>query len=294
MTGKVLLVGAGPGDPGLLTLKAAAALATADAVVYDRLVSEQILEHINAKAARYAVGKQLGCGCSQQDVINDLLLSLARKGQTVVRLKGGDPFIFGRGGEEMLFLRHHGIAVEVIPGITAAAGCAAALDFPLTHRGLATSVRLITGHFQDDGELNLNWASLIDPDCTLVFYMAVANTSLIVRSLLAQGVPGSVPVALVSNCTTARQRCTIVPLSRVPESLEGFEAPGLLIIGEVVTLAKQYGESDMAPRKLSFENSEEQRSALVSIAEEALSKRFELEMLAQAPKSMDIQKCASS
>ncbi len=245
MIGKVSLVGAGPGDPELLTVKAAAALATADAVVYDRLVGESILANIGTKAAHYPVGKQLGCGSTQQDAINDLLLQLARDGNKVVRLKGGDPFIFGRGGEEMLFLRQHGIPVEVIPGITAAAGCAASLSFPLTHRGMASSVRLVTGHLQDDCDLNLNWGSLVDTDCTLVFYMAVANTPLIVRSLVAHGMPESMPAALVSSGTTDSQRCTVVPLWKVTESLGAFKAPGLLIIGRVVTLAMQSSESGL-------------------------------------------------
>lgn len=271
MIGKVLLVGAGPGDPDLLTLKAATALANADAVVYDRLVGDVILERIGPKAARYSVGKQLGCGSTQQDAINDLLLRLACDGNTVVRLKGGDPFIFGRGGEEMLFLRRHGIAVEVIPGITAAAGCAASLSFPLTHRGMATSVRLITGHFQDDCELNLNWGSLVDTDCTLVFYMAVANTPLIVQSLIAHGMPKSVPAALVSSATTESQRCMIVPLSKVPESLDVFKAPGLLIIGRVVTLAKQSGELGLAPWVGGLDESEAQCPALASIVEAAFT-----------------------
>lgn len=245
MIGKVYLVGAGPGDPELLTVKAAAALATADAVVYDRLVGESILANIGTKAAHHPVGKQLGCGSTQQDAINNLLLQLALDGNKVVRLKGGDPFIFGRGGEEMLFLRQHGIPVEVIPGITAAAGCAASLSFPLTHRGMASSVRLVTGHLQDDYDLNLNWGSLVDTDCTLVFYMAVANTPLIVRSLIAHGMPESMQAALVSSGTTDSQRCTVVPLWKVTESLGTFKAPGLLIIGRVVTLAMQSSESGL-------------------------------------------------
>jgi len=267
LIGKVLLVGAGPGDPELLTLKAATALATADAVVYDRLVGESILDRIGPNVARYPVGKQLGCGASQQSIINHQLLQLACEGKTVVRLKGGDPFIFGRGGEEMLFLRRHGVAVEVIPGITAAVGCAASLSFPLTHRGVATSVRLITGHFQDDYDLNLNWGSLIDPTCTLVFYMAVANAPLIVQSLLAHGMPESMPAALVCSCTTAGQSYSILPLSQVPESLASFRAPGLLIIGQVVTLARQSEEVEIGQWKTNSDTPEAQSTALTSIVD---------------------------
>ncbi|WP_230976202.1 uroporphyrinogen-III C-methyltransferase [Pseudothauera nasutitermitis] len=236
MNGTVYLVGAGPGDPELLTLKAARLLAGADAIVCDRLVGDGVAAYANPHAQWHRMGKQAGCSHLQQREINALLLRLAREGKTVVRLKGGDPFVFGRGGEEMLYLAEHGIVVEVVPGITAATGCAAALGLPLTHRGVATSLRFVTGHLRDDADLDLDWRSLADPDCTLVFYMAVANAAAIAAALVAHGMPPSTPAMFVRAGTTAKQASRAMPISRVPQAAALFKPPALLIVGNVVSL----------------------------------------------------------
>lgn len=240
MHGKVYLVGAGPGDPELLTLRALYLLQHADAVVYDRLVSPAIMSCINPDASLHDVGKVSACKPSMQDDINDLLLSLSRTHQHVVRLKGGDPFIFGRGGEEQEYLHHHGAQVEVVPGITAATGCAAALGIPLTHRGLASSVRFITGHLRDNQGLELNWVSLSDPSCTLVFYMAMANCSHIAQSLIQHGRSPHTPIALVQDATLASQRWGLGTLETLPQLVQTFSPPALLIIGKVVQLHPDY------------------------------------------------------
>ena len=188
--GKVYLVGAGPGDPELLTLKAVRAIAEADVVVYDRLVPDSILATIGDGAARINVGKQATFHPVPQEEINDMLVRLGRAGRTVVRLKGGDPFIFGRGSEEAAELERAGIPYEVIPGITAAQGCAASARIPLTHRGLATSVRYVTGHRKANEPLDLDWATLADPETTLVVYMGLANIEEIAAKLDSAWVAG--------------------------------------------------------------------------------------------------------
>ncbi|MCT8962810.1 uroporphyrinogen-III C-methyltransferase [Pseudomonas veronii] len=236
MSGKVYLVGAGPGDPELLTLRALKLLGLADTIVCDRLVGPSVLQYANPQAQFHDVGKIPGCRQHQQDEINQLLLTLARSRQRIVRLKGGDPFIFGRGGEELLFLVQHGIEVEVVPGITAATGCAAAVGIPLTHRGVAASVRFITGHLRDSDGLELDWRSLVDPTCTLVFYMAVSNAATIVEALIAHGRPADTPAALIHAGTMAEQDCAVVTLQEVPGMIDVFAPPTLLVIGEVVRL----------------------------------------------------------
>ncbi len=241
MNGTVYLIGAGPGDPELLTVRAVKLLQQADAVVCDRLVGAGILPLINPRAQFHDVGKVPGGCLHRQDDIHRLLLDLARSHARVVRLKGGDPFIFGRGGEELLFLARHGIPVEVVPGITAANGCAAAVGIPLTHRGVATSVRFITGHLRDDAGLELDWSSLADPSCTLVFYMAVANVAAIVDALVRHGRDGNTPAALIHGGTTASQRWEAAPLRRIPKIVASFEPPTLLVVGDVVRLARRAG-----------------------------------------------------
>src|SRR5215470_9623445 len=192
--GKVYLVGAGPGDPELLTLKAVRAIGEADAVVYDRLVPQSILVMIRDGVTRINVGKRANFHPVPQAEINDVLIRLGRAGRTVVRLKGGDPFIFGRGSEEAAALEAAGIPYEVIPGITAAQGCAASARIPLTHRGLASGVRFVTGHRRANEPLELDWDSLADPDTTLVVYMGLANIADIACNLLARGLPARTPV----------------------------------------------------------------------------------------------------
>ncbi|WP_173984428.1 uroporphyrinogen-III C-methyltransferase, partial [Magnetospirillum sp. SS-4] len=200
------LVGAGPGDPELLTVKALRLIQSADVVVYDRLVGEGILDLIPAGTTRICVGKESGHHLLPQDEINDLLVSLARPSRRVVRLKGGDPFVFGRGGEEALYLARYGIAVEVVPGITAAAGCAADACIPLTHRDVARGVRLITGHFSENRDLDLDWPRLADPACTLVVYMGVATIGRIADGLMGAGLPADTPVAVVERGTSGASR----------------------------------------------------------------------------------------
>jgi uroporphyrin-III C-methyltransferase len=246
--GKVLLVGAGPGDPELLTLKAARAIASADTLVYDRLVPAEIVELAPAGAVRVNVGKQAGNHPVPQAEINRLLIQFARSGRNVVRLKGGDPFIFGRGCEEALALEQAGIAYEVVPGITAAQGCAASARVPLTHRGLATGVRYVTGHCRGDEPLDLDWASLADPSTTLVVYMGFANIGEIVRQLIVHGLPGDTPVLAVCQGTTPREQRICASLMALPQAVRAanFDGPILFIIGRVAAVAAEWKEHDHA------------------------------------------------
>lgn len=237
--GRVTLVGAGPGDPDLLTVKAHRLLATATLVVHDRLVSPGILALVAPSARRICVGKESGRHSVPQAEINALLVGLAQAGHDVVRLKGGDPFIFGRGGEEALHLAAAGIACEAVPGVTAAAGVCAAAGIPLTHRGLATGVRLITGHAQDDQPLHLDWRALADADCTLVFYMGLGAVRLIADNLIAAGLSPQTPAAAIENGTTARQRRALTTLAGLPAAVRdaALKPPTLLVVGRVVSLA---------------------------------------------------------
>ncbi len=237
--GKVTLVGAGPGDPELLTVKAARAIAGAQLVVFDRLVGEAVLDMIPPHARRIDVGKETGHHALPQEEINRLLVTLAEAGDDVVRLKGGDPFIFGRGGEEAEALAAAGIPFEVVPGITAASGCAASTGIPLTHRGVAESVRLVTGHRMDDRDLDLDWTSLADPRCTLVVYMGVASAERLAGGLRGAGLSGETPVAVIERGTTAHQRTLFSTLANLPADMARWNPrpPSLLIIGRVVERA---------------------------------------------------------
>jgi uroporphyrin-III C-methyltransferase len=239
--GTVYLVGAGPGDPDLLTLKAARLLAEAEAVVYDRLVSSDVLEMINEKAERVYAGKGRNRHSMRQERINDTLLELAQKHKLVVRLKGGDPFIFGRGGEEADHLVRHGVSVEVVPGITSAAGAGAGLGLPLTHRGLATSVRYVTGTCRKGEELDLNWQSLADPDTTLIVYMGLANLGAISENLIKAGLSADTPAAAIENATTKSERLCVASLSSLNAAIiaQDFQAPTLIVIGRVVEMVDQ-------------------------------------------------------
>jgi len=232
----VYLVGAGPGDPELLTVKATRILERADAVVFDRLVGERIMDLVPPGAMRVYVGKASQAHHLSQDEINDLLVRLARPGRVVVRLKGGDPFVFGRGSEEAAYLARHDIPFAVIPGITAAAGCAAAAGIPLTHRGLATGVRFLTGHCRAGAGLDLNWASLADPDTTLVVYMGLANLGEIGERLMTAGLPSDTPAAAIANGTTEQQRIVRSRLADLAQQVAAAElvAPVLIVIGRVV------------------------------------------------------------
>lgn len=237
-TGKVYLIGAGPGDAELLTLRALRMLQEADAVVYDRLVSTEILELSPAGARMIAVGKAPKCHTVPQHRINEILAELAAEGLTVARLKGGDPLIFGRGSEEAAYLVQRGIAVEYAPGITAAQGMAAATGVPLTHRGLATGVRYVTGHRAADQRLDLDWASLADPDTTLVVYMGAANIPEIALNLMREGMPAGLPVLAICAATTPQERRFVSRLGQIGVDIRTMPmpAPVLFVIGHVVSL----------------------------------------------------------
>jgi uroporphyrin-III C-methyltransferase/precorrin-2 dehydrogenase/sirohydrochlorin ferrochelatase len=235
--GEVYLVGGGPGDPDLLTFRALRLMQQADVVVHDRLVSEEVLNLARRDAVRIYAGKERSHHAIPQEDINQLLVRLAKEGKRVVRLKGGDPFIFGRGGEEIETLAAEGIHFQVVPAVTAAAGCAAYSGIPLTHRDYAQSVVLVTGHLQD-GTVNLNWKGLVQPDQTVVFYMGLQGVQTICRELIAHGMPDSTPAALVQQGTTRHQRVFTGTLATLPEIVENSKvrAPTLIIVGDVVRL----------------------------------------------------------
>lgn len=243
MTGKVYLVGAGPGNSELLTLKAHRLITSASVVVVDRLVSDEIRRLIPASAHCIDVGKRANHHTLPQDEINALLVSLAEAGHDVLRLKGGDPFVFGRGGEEALALAARGIAFEVVPGITSAQGTAAALNVPLTHRGLATGLRLVTGHLRANGALELDWRGLADPATTVVVYMGLETIAEIASHLLAHGRDPSTPVLAASRATQLDQEHTITTLGTLAADATKLEleSPTLFVIGEVVSLASVLG-----------------------------------------------------
>ncbi len=243
-SGCVHFVGAGPGDPELLTLKAARLLSEADVVVYDRLVSPEILDRVPRGTTRLYVGKMSGCHPVPQDQINELLVDLAATGKRVVRLKGGDPFVFGRGSEEAAHLARAGIAFTVVPGITSASGCGAAFGIPLTHRGVATGVRYITGHCRDDEDLDLDWRGLADPHTTLVVYLGSANLPIICARLIAAGMPSDTPCAAIAEGTTPRQRICNATLENVASQIvaEGLGSPLLVIVGAVVAFGQRLAD----------------------------------------------------
>ncbi len=234
----VFLVGAGPGDPGLLTVKAWRLLQEAEVVVYDRLVSDEILALIPKGVARIFAGKRPGQHHMAQEEINALLVRLARTGHRVVRLKGGDPFVFGRGAEEALHLLEHGIDFEVVPGITAATACAAYAGIPLTHRGLARGVTMLTGHCRAGEPLDVDWSRLADPETTLVIYMGLQHLPEIVAGLLEAGLPSDTPAAIVERGTTREQRRFVDALAALPQLAlrQTVRAPALIVIGAVVGL----------------------------------------------------------
>lgn len=236
-TGQVFLIGAGPGDPELLALKAVRLIQQADVVLYDRLVSEQIMEFCHPDAQRIYVGKARADHAVPQEGINQLLVKYAKQGKSVLRLKGGDPFIFGRGGEEIEELAAEGVPFQIVPGITAASGCASYSGIPLTHRDHAQSVRFVTGHLKD-GSADLPWDELIHDNQTLVIYMGLSAIDSICNGLIAHGMPAAMPIALIEKGTTPEQQVHVSTLADMPKyvSSNSIKAPTLTIIGQVVSL----------------------------------------------------------
>lgn len=245
--GEVILVGAGPGDPGLLTLKGLQQIQLADVIVYDRLVSQPILDLVRRDAELIFVGKQAGFHCVPQAQINQTLLEQAKRGKRVVRLKGGDPFIFGRGGEELETLFQANIPFTVVPGITAASGCAAYSGIPLTHRDYAQSVRLITGHVQKGSDLD--WQNLAAERQTLVFYMGLSQAQHIADNLIKNGMAATTAIAIVEQGTLAKQKVVTGQLHQLANLANYAHSPSLIIIGDVVNLRTQlrwFADNDVA------------------------------------------------
>lgn len=238
--GEVYLIGAGPGDPELMTFKALRLLQQADVVVYDRLVSPEILDMARREAERIYVGKRERWHRMPQAKISELLTQLAKEGKKVARLKGGDPYIFGRGAEEAELLAENGIPFQVVPGITAAAGCAASCDFPLTHRDYSHSVSLVTGH-QQAGAEKIDYARLAKSGDTMVFYMGIKNASEIQRELIKHGVNPQIPAAIIENGTRANQKITVTTLDNLSETIaqNRVKPPALLVVGEVIKVREK-------------------------------------------------------
>ncbi len=261
--GFVSLVGAGPGDAELMTVKAVRLLQNADVVVYDRLVSADILNLIPVGISRISVGKEVGKHCVPQSQINEIIVNLAKAGRKIVRLKGGDPYMFGRGGEEVQALNKYNIDFEVVPGITAASGCSSYSGIPLTHRGMSRRVQFITGHFNDNEPLDLNWKSIADPDSTLVIYMGLSNLPLAIHSLIDAGLPASTPAAAVQDGTTQSQQRVITTLEHLNDAIQQrhMKAPVMIIIGEVVSLAGEldWFQSTLNEKRLEQHQFEENR-----------------------------------
>jgi uroporphyrin-III C-methyltransferase len=239
-SGKVYLVGAGPGDPELLTLKALRLLQTADVVVHDHLVGDGVLELIGPNVERRYVGKERSRHSLSQDNINALLVQLAKEGRQVVRLKGGDPFVFGRGGEELQALAAQSVSFEVVPGVTAACGVASYAGIPLTHRDHAQSCIFVTGHLKD-GSCNLDWPTLVRPGQTVVIYMGLLGLADICSQLITHGLSPDWPAAVVSHGTLAQQQCVCATLATLPGAVaaQGLTSPSLTIIGSVVGLHRE-------------------------------------------------------
>jgi uroporphyrin-III C-methyltransferase len=239
-SGKVYLVGAGPGDPELLTRKGARILACADTVVFDHLVSEAVLDLSAAQAERIYVGKEPGRHELPQPEINQLLIERARAGKCVVRLKGGDPFVFGRGGEEIIDLAEAGVPFEVVPGVTAANAASAYAGIPLTHRGMVRACTMVSGHLTE-GEVDLDWEALARPGQTIVIYMGVAAIGVICERLIAHGLDRATPAVAVRNASIATQSTLVGTVADLPERIARaqMKPPAIVIIGEVVRLRER-------------------------------------------------------
>jgi uroporphyrin-III C-methyltransferase/precorrin-2 dehydrogenase/sirohydrochlorin ferrochelatase len=260
-TGSVVLVGAGPGDPGLVTLNALRAMNEADVILHDRLVSAEVLRLARRDATRIEVGKSANGHSMRQEQIHALMLEHARAGKRVVRLKGGDPFVFGRGGEELEFLRAHDIPFEVVPGITAAVACAAYAGIPLTHRDHAQSLRLVTAHCRDSLD-TLDWKALAQENQTLAVYMGVAGLEKVRERLLWAGLRPGLPFALVENGSRPQQRVVTGTLAQLPETARHHQvqSPALLILGEVAALAGSLHWFGTAPLTLPSQHADNPRA----------------------------------
>jgi uroporphyrin-III C-methyltransferase len=244
--GVVWLVGAGPGDPELLTLKALRLLQAADVVVHDRLTPRPILDLARPETRMIDVGKRKSHHTLPQEGINALLVGLAREGLMVVRLKGGDPFLFGRGGEELEYCRAAGVEAHVVPGVTAGLAAAAGAGAPLTHRGLAQAVTFVTGHAASGGEPDLDWASLARPNHTVVVYMGLSTAPRIAERLIAAGRAGSTPAVVVENASLPDERRVLTTLAGLGAAVKALEGPALLVIGEVAALADTTAPESLA------------------------------------------------
>jgi uroporphyrinogen III methyltransferase/synthase len=287
--GIVYLVGAGPGDPGLITLKGRDCLRRADVVVYDYLANPCLLEQARADAEKIYVGKERGRHHLPQEQINALLAGLAQAGKTVVRLKGGDPYLFGRGGEEALFLYRAGVEFEVVPGVTAAFAAAAYAGIPLTHRDYTTTLGLVTGHEKPEKKMSsLDWGKIATGMGTLVFYMGMVNLSLIVRELIRHGRSPQTPVAIVRWASTAQQHSLIATLEDVEEKAcaASIGPPAVIIVGEVVDLHKRLAWFENRPlfgRRVLSTRAATQTSALRSLLEERGAEVVSVPTIALAP-----------
>jgi uroporphyrin-III C-methyltransferase len=246
--GKVFLVGAGPGDPELLTIKAAKTIGIADVLLVDDLVSDEVLQFARADARIVYVGKRGGCKSTPQEFIERLMVAEAKQGRTVVRLKGGDPFIFGRGGEECETLRNEGIACEVINGITAGLAAPASLGIPLTHRDVCHGTILVTGHAGEDAETAPNWKALAATGLPLVIYMGVSRCESIQRDLLSAGMSESMPVAVIQYATRKDEKSLMTTLGQLVSDLRQttLGSPAIMVIGETVRYAAGYGSANKA------------------------------------------------
>jgi uroporphyrin-III C-methyltransferase len=236
--GEVLLVGAGPGDPGLLTLDALAALTEADDVVYDALVDERVLKLARPEAERHFVGKRGGQPSTSQATITKILIELASKGRRVLRLKGGDPFVFGRGGEEMLALAEAAVPYRVIPGITAGLAALASAGIPATLRGVNQAIVFTTGHAPTEADTR-TWTELARLGAPIVFYMAMRSLHSIIDAMIAGGVPDTSPAAVIASATLARQRVVVSTLRGLVEASDGIEGPAIVVVGEIVRVRSQ-------------------------------------------------------
>jgi uroporphyrin-III C-methyltransferase/precorrin-2 dehydrogenase/sirohydrochlorin ferrochelatase len=269
---RVFLVGGGPGDPDLLTIKALKIIQRADVIVYDALITPEILA-LGSKDAEYiCVGKKAGNHTLVQEKINQLLVDLANKGKVVCRLKGGDPYIYGRGGEEAQLLAKNNIAYQVIPGITAAAACSAAVGIPLTHRDYAQSLQFVTGHLKKptDTSADVNWHSLASANQTLVIYMGIIQSPEIKTQLIKHGRAADTPVAIIEKGTRPDQRVVIGTLNTLDELVQTHKigSPALIIVGEVVNLHAQLNGQDINNQNLEKQASQEAQQALVKLAVE--------------------------